>query len=194
MKKLFITLALAAAASLQAQLLSDFSDFAGQNYGPNGFSWDTAVVQNAGFITVGAPAVGSGSIDMAIGTALNNTTIGLTAGSTQASLTARVDAGNAATRISVSLFDTGGVPVATASFFTSALTSSFTSVTAPLVLTGVGNPGAVLYFSVSGDGDNLSNFRASLDSLSVVPEPSSVALGLGAVALVGAVWFRRRKA
>lgn len=52
---------------------------------------------------------------------------------------------------------------------------------------------AVAYIQVAGDGSPSSVYNFTLDSLTVVPEPSTVALGLGAAALGAAVVIRRRK-
>jgi hypothetical protein len=38
------------------------------------------------------------------------------------------------------------------------------------------------------------NYHATINSLTAIPEPSTVALALGGAALVGAIFFRRRRA
>lgn len=105
-------------------------------------------------------------------------------------LTGNTNAGNTSGSVVVALYDSTFTPVASAAY-TGFSTSVSTLVASPTV---IGSLADVAFLVVSGDGNPTANVNFTLDQLSIVPEPSQVALGLGALAIGAAVVARRRKA
>jgi hypothetical protein len=106
------------------------------------------------------------------------------------SLTGNVNAGNTSGSVVVALYDSTFTPVASAAY-TGFTTTPSTLVASPSV---IGSLADVAFLVVSGDGNPTATVNFTLDQLSIVPEPSQVALGLGALAIGAAVVARRRKA
>ncbi len=195
--------AVALSLSAHGALISDFSNLAGQ-FPSFGGSWSAAGVsqysQGSGFISIlpqgsGNP-LGDGYFFASMPSATSpggNVSMNLT-GFSSISLTGRVDSGNASSNIGISFYDSSLTKVAGATLDTSSFTSNFSTLTASLTLTGVGNLSQVTYWRIEGDGSPTNAFRYSFDNLTVaVPEPSATALGLLGLGAAGLCFFRRRE-
>jgi len=194
-------LAFFAAASLPAAVLvSDFSSFSSQLLPPMGITWSNAgidqYIQDSGFISIapvngGAPK-GDGYFNaMLPGSASLNFT-----GLNTLSLTARVDAGNASSILHVLFYDNTFTQVASNTFNATDFTSTFSTKDVTLSLSGIGDPTAVTYWQINGDGIASDAFRYSFDNLSVsaIPEPRIIGLLLAGLIFLGRKRFHRVRA
>lgn len=188
-----------AIATAQTQL-NDFSAFvqADQTFFVGGWSAGDDVnplagfTQNAGsFSLVGGTNADTAYVDYYFASALDLT------GLDSLALTATRLADNTASTIYVSLLD-GGQNVATAAFDLAAF-NLVSGTTATAALTPVGGfafENVIGFRITGGDVAGGSMVSVTLDSLaatSAVPEPSTYGAAIGAIALAGAA-FRRRRA
>jgi len=194
------TTALLLSFAAQADIvLSNFDNFSLQYFAPMGTSWNGGspsidqYVQNTGYISItpvnGGDPKGDGYFFAGLpGSATLNFT-----GLTFLSINARVDAGNASSIFHIQLFDdVNPNPVATTTFTASSFTSSFSTQSAAIVLSGIGDITHITYWRMDGDNINSNSFRYSFENLSAitaVPEPSTYALG--AVSLLALCIARR---
>jgi hypothetical protein len=164
-------------AGQAAVTLSDFSNFAGQTPFAGG-SWATPAdqfIQNNGNISITSVNGGNPRDD---GDFLVSPASPFSIGSlNQISLTLRIDSGNTATGLKVFLEDGMG-KTEIASFTLSSFNSaSFTTVVAPLTLTSNFDTSNIIAWDIAGGNPaGINNVRVSLDSIFVVPEPSSIVL------------------
>lgn len=195
MKKLLLAAAaLLTAAGLQAQIvLADFST--APDVGQATGSWSSATVSTTGGVfTIGAGADNSGAQFIDVST-LN---VGPASNYLSLAVTARIDAGNAATQFTVNLFDDQGNGIVSAVFNSSSFnTSGFTTATAVLGLyDGATTANVNVALVQIAGGGNTSAFRFSFDQIAatanVIPEPSTYAAIIGALAL-GLAAYRRRQ-
>ena len=178
-------------------LMSNFSDLAGQAFSPFDSSWyggspaANQFSQDSGFVSFlpvsGGNPTGTGSLIANIaGSSLGSNPVSFS-GVTSLSLTVRVDTGNASTSVSIEVLDSSGTTsIGSAQFAASSFTSTFSTITAPFVLTGNGNVSTAAYWTMSGDANigNPTDFRMSFDNLTAIPETSTgVLVGLGLVAV-----------
>jgi hypothetical protein len=106
-------------------------------------------------------------------------------------LTGNMGAGNLSGFVLVEFWDDNG-PLASATFTLPSLLPG-TVLSTP---TFFNTSALATFLIIAGDQDTAggaTGFNASLSQLSIIPEPSTVALALGGVALAGAVVYRRRK-
>ncbi len=200
MKQLITTIAASlglflAATHAQIVVLSDFSNFTAE--GPSfDASWMGGTpsvpqfIQGAGFISIqsvnGGNPQDDGSVIVPLAATLN------LSGLSTISITARQDTGNAAPIINVTLFDSS-FNTAFATFSTASFGPMFSN----QQLTITENPGfdsssVVAYQFGGGNFVGVSNFRLSLDSLTVIPEPTSATLVLIGIGILGVLTKRRR--
>jgi len=193
---LIAALALSAQALPAAIVINDFSNLTDQAFSPFGLSWSGGTPEVDQFIQ------GSGNISIApvnggnpLGDGNFYAVLGGTTGSpfapqdftllTDIQVTARLDSGNASGGFILTLVDSTFTDVGSAVFSVSLFTSSFSTASASLVLSGDGSISDIQYFRISGDGD-FNAFRMSFDNATAVPEPSTcLLLGLGAAGLLG---------
>lgn len=199
MRNLFLLAVLSVATSAFAQItISTFSALPGGANFTTGGSWSSPdqLTVSSGVLTVGVVGAGNPTDSGYLGFADLAVTAPI-AGSQLLSLTvtARIDAGNASPGFSVNLFDDQGLGALTATFATSSFVSgSFTSVTATLSAHPEnGTLSTISSFGIAGSGTS-SAFRMSFDSVvaNVIPEPSTYAAIIGALAL-GLAAYRRRQ-
>jgi hypothetical protein len=195
-------LTFSAAVSSQAVLISDFSALPGGAEFTGGLgTWGSPVDQftvSGGVLTIGPVSGGSpdnagyfGFADIAGAIPLNAT------GLTQILVTAQVGASNVSPGFIVNFFDLNGDGALTATLATSAFTSAGLTTQAFNVVAhpGGGDITNIGYFGIAGTGSTQAfNFLISDISLTAaaIPEPSTYAVILGAMAL-GLVAYRRRQ-
>ncbi|MGH8047728.1 MAG: PEP-CTERM sorting domain-containing protein [Chthoniobacterales bacterium] len=196
---LTLLLTLTAKADL---LISNFDNFAIQLFPPMGISWNGGspasdqYIQGAGFISItpvnGGNPKGDGYFLAGLNPSPGVTSLNFT-GLNFFSINARVDAGNASSIFHVQLFDSTLTPAAVGTFSAASFTSSFSTHTTPLVVSGGGDLAAIMFWRMDGDGIAGDNFRFSYGNLAAttaaVPEPSTYAIG--AIALLGLCIVRR---
>lgn len=186
------------AGSAKGALISNFDSFSTQLLPPMFISWNNGAdqyTQSSGFVSITPVSGGNPSGDGSfVATLPGNSTMNFT-GISLASLNARVDSGNASSSVKVTFLDNSLTSVATATFFASSFTSSFSTQTTSLSFTGVGSLAAVTYWRMDGDSIASDAFRYSFNDLNVaaVPEPSpSLLLGLAGIGCLGLLARKNR--
>lgn len=106
-------------------------------------------------------------------------------------LVGTTNTGNTFGTLLITFFDQDTNELGNLNFDTSLLGSAGRSVTTP---NWNASSGTIAYATIQPPGIPGGSLNITLESLSVVPEPSQVALGLGLVAVGAAVIARRRKA
>lgn len=160
-------------------------------------SWSSPVAQlsfSGGVMTIGP--VGGGNPDDSGSFAFEPLAASLDGtGWTSVSVSARIDSGNVSPGFTINFYDGSGNGVYTTSFSAGSFSSGgFTAVmAAPSFYPSPGDAADIQYYGIGGSGLT-GAFRFSFDQVSVsaVPEPSTYAAIIGALALVTAAWRQRR--
>lgn len=202
MKKIILIAALAASAlTASAQItITDFSTFNTAGDFSASSSWASPVNQftlSGGVLTIGPVSGGNpNDSDNFAFSALAAPFDGTPFIGDVLTVTARIDTDNAASGFVINFFDSGGNGVLTATFSSGSFNNTgFTAATAALVLhPNLGVTTDIVSFGIAGVGSG-NPFRFSFDSIvagTVIPEPSTYAAIIGALAL-GIVAYRRRQ-
>ncbi len=157
-------------------LISDFSDIGAQAFTPFNQSWNGGspltdqYVQNSGNISItavnGGSPTGQGSFDAVFpGSNLQTPASVDLSGTLTLDLTARVDAGNTNSSLTIVLDDNQGIEIGSATFLTSEFTTSFSTVDAVFTPIGGGNISQAAVWTLSGDASPNDNVRMSFDNL-----------------------------
>jgi hypothetical protein len=208
MKKhiLALLVAVSSVAANAQVVLDDFSNTIRSGFTSFYGSWSSTGSQTIGSeVPIAGLTQGSGfySIDSASATNADTAKLEIylasptsLSGTTQLTLAAQALAGNAASSLRVFLFDGNGIVGSAAFNLSSFPTGSFTTVSQTLTLNSGASLAAVEGFVITGNiPGGSAAFRVAFDTLIAgvpIPEPSTYAAIIGALAL-GLVAYRRRK-
>lgn len=185
----------------KAQLLSDFSAFYSPDYTFFSGDWSSgndaplaSFSQGEGFYEIkGGTNNSLSKVEFYFGSGGNYESIAITGD--YLTVSASLLSGSAAPSFTVYLVDES-VNYVSATFSTAAFGGgSFTTVSAALSTNVFFDASSVSFMIITGDATGASAaFNIAFDNIAVtaVPEPATYAIGAGAVALLGALYRRRR--
>ncbi len=185
------SLAATLVASAQTLVLDTFGSSGSAGAVASGSSWSGQTTQSATTLTVGGTATDVNGWQA--------TDLSLNAGAMKSlALTARRDAGNAASAVFLQFEDVQLRTYVVALDSSRFALGTFTTVAVPLPRWTVDfGPNQIVSWSLGGGGVGSTAFRLTFDHLelsaSAIPEPATYAALLGACAVLGACAHRRRR-